>query len=152
MNKELLNVPIIQVSPRLHSDSHHLFLAFSLQDGTKRKSHGHHPIIFLLNIPLITVIEPRRSQQLVGSQEKSRQYKNSLLDQKTFELLRYTIACKYRFCVEWVNNIQNFYRKLDSFEKQMEFFNQNYKSLVKTKWLEVMFRIGLHTIEYKQNT
>lgn len=79
MHKDLLSVPIIQVSTLLDSDSNHLFLDFSLLDRTKRKSHDNHPIIFLLNMSLITVIDPR-NQHFFGSQQKSRQYKNSLLD------------------------------------------------------------------------
>lgn len=68
MNKDLLSVPIIQVSTLLDSDSHHLFPGFSLLDRTKTKLHDSHPITFLLNMSVITVIEPN----LVGSQEKSR--------------------------------------------------------------------------------
>lgn len=71
MNKDLLSVPIIQVSTLLDSDSHHLFLGFSLLGRTKTQLHDNHPITFLLNMSVITVIEPN----LVGSQEKSRRQK-----------------------------------------------------------------------------
>lgn len=68
MNKDLLSAPIIQVSTLLDSDSHLLFLGFSLLGRAKRKLHDSLPITFLLNMSLMTVIEP----SVVGSQEKSR--------------------------------------------------------------------------------